>query len=80
MLIRQPLKLDRNRLEPAASRSEPLVRFQQERLGVVSHGVLCDHVRIVQKGCHSRATRAGRALEGERRGGELMRTSEAAAN
>ncbi len=58
--------IDRNRLEPAASRSEPLVRFQQERLGVVSHGVLCDHVHIVQKGCHSRATRAGRALEGER--------------
>ncbi len=32
------------------------------------------------KGCHSRATRVGRALEGERGGGELMRTSEAAAN
>ncbi len=52
-------KCDRNRLELAASRSEPLVRFQQERLGVVPHGVLCDHVRIA-------VTAVRRALEGER--------------
>ncbi len=42
-----------------------------------SGSALCRTVfyAIHVQGCHSRATRAGRALEGE-----LMRTSEAAAN